>query len=128
MNKHLELASILETRKPVWFAMSHLFLQSEYKDDVETIAKILAESPYSLAELEAILRYEVTPILKADLSIFAWPGDAYDKDALEIQMTRRINRKTWFNFGLPKSIRSDWQTIQQLIAADRQLKITSKIE
>ncbi|WP_298609763.1 hypothetical protein [uncultured Thiothrix sp.] len=128
MNKHLELASIIETRRPVWFAMSQLFLQSEYKDDVETVAKTLAESPYSLPELEAILRYEVTPVLKADLSIFAWPGDAYDKDALELQLTRRINQKPWFKFGLPKSIRHDWQTLQQLIEAERQINITPKIE
>lgn len=128
MNNHSELSFILATRKPVWLAMSHLFLPSEYKDDLETIAKTLAASPYSLPELEAILRYEVTPVLKADLSIFAGLGDAYDKDVLEIQMTRRINRKPWFNFGLPKSIRKDWQTLQQLIEADRKLKITAKNE
>ncbi|TXH70265.1 MAG: hypothetical protein E6Q83_06985 [Thiothrix sp.] len=120
MTTQPDLAAILETRKPVWFALSNLFLCSEFKEDVETIAKTLAASPYSLTELEAILRDELSPVLKLNLSIFAWPGDAFDKEFLVAKLTRRLHRKPWLNFGLPKPIRKDWQTIQELIQLYRQ--------
>lgn len=111
MQHNSELDSLLEARKPVWFALSNLFLNSEFKDDVSTIAHVLAVSPYSLAELDAILRYEVTPILRLNLSIYAWPGDAFDEVWMVKKMTPRINRQPWLSLGLPKVIRADWQQV-----------------
>src|SRR5689334_20220173 len=50
-------------RRPVWYAMSDLFLDTELDDDVlQDMAKTLAASPYSIDELDKILFCEVYPV------------------------------------------------------------------
>jgi len=46
----------LKTRKPLWIALSNLFLDTELQDYNHThIAKMMHESGYSFAEIEDIL-------------------------------------------------------------------------
>lgn len=120
MQNKTDLASLITARKPVWIALSQLFIVSEYQDSPETIARTLATSPYTIDEIDSILRYEITPILRANLSIFAWPGDTFDKAWLVKKLTSRINRKPLFSFGLPKAIQADWQQVKQYVEVYRQ--------
>lgn len=48
-------------RRPVWKALSDLFVDPEERDDSQddSIVRALAESPYDLQELDAILSDEV---------------------------------------------------------------------
>ncbi|HPY39296.1 MAG TPA: hypothetical protein PLM98_02165 [Thiolinea sp.] len=120
MQNKTDLSSLIITRKPVWLALSQLFIVSEYQDSPEAIAHTLAASAYTMDEIYFILRYELTPVLRANLSIFAWPGDAFDEAWLVKKLTPRINRKPWFSFGLPKTIHADWQQVQRYVAIYRQ--------
>ncbi|MFZ1389035.1 MAG: hypothetical protein WBP46_04450 [Thiolinea sp.] len=119
MQNKTDLSSLITARKPVWIALSQLFIISEYQDSPETIARTLAASSYTIDEIDAILRYELTPALRANLSIFAWPGDAFDEAWLVKKLTPRINRQPWFSFGLPKAIQADWQQVKQYLAIYR---------
>ena len=50
----------IENRRPVWRALSDLFLDTELQEhDLSYIARILAESPYTLSEIETVLYGEV---------------------------------------------------------------------
>src|SRR5688500_1297338 len=70
----------IEERAPVWIALSELFLDTELQDDDrERIAKTLAASPYSEKKLEEILRFEVTPVLKANLRCVAGEWSGFDE-------------------------------------------------
>jgi hypothetical protein len=49
----------LDARRPVWEAFSTLFLDTDTSLHREYRSRLLARSPYSLPELEQILRDEV---------------------------------------------------------------------
>ncbi|KAG1658093.1 Antitoxin ParD [Nymphon striatum] len=58
----------LAVRKPLWIAMSDLFLDTELQDyHFSYIARKMHESGYSLDELEQILMLEVFPVCIANL-------------------------------------------------------------
>lgn len=64
----------LERRAPVWEALSELFVGKELQDyDYAGIAKTLRLSGYSLEELEKVLREEVAPVFRSNLSALAVP-------------------------------------------------------
>lgn len=64
----------LERRAPVWEALSELFVGKELQDyDYAGIAEALRLSGYSLDELENVLREEVAPVFRRNLSPLAIP-------------------------------------------------------
>lgn len=68
---------VLETRTSVWEVLSEFWLDTELQDfRLHYIKKVLAASPYSLAEVKAIHRYEVAPAVSANLMSVAgeWAG------------------------------------------------------
>lgn len=80
----------LETRRPVWVALSEFFLDTELDDgDLERIADLLATSPYSLEELETIYRDETAPVLWHNLNVPAGVWDAFDPDWLCAEAAKR---------------------------------------
>lgn len=105
-------------RYEVWEALSILFLDTEISGDLAHIARVLAQSPYSLDELEHILRVEVNPVLKSNLSIMggAWIWDGFDQDWLIAACSKRMNRKSsWFTRQVHSVIREDWEKVKQEI-------------
>ncbi|MGD9683383.1 MAG: hypothetical protein AB7W16_19635 [Candidatus Obscuribacterales bacterium] len=60
-------------RVQVWDAFSEMFLDS-YRNDEEQqwLAELIADSPFSFAELAHILIFEVAPVCGPNL--FQWPG------------------------------------------------------
>jgi hypothetical protein len=74
----------LADRRPVWEALSELFLDTELSPAVRAgIVRTLAQSPYSLPELRAILREEVHPVCVANLLSVAGVWSRFDPDWLQ---------------------------------------------
>lgn len=73
-------ADDLDQRRPVWMALSDLFLDTDPTLAHDYIVRVLAASSYSLEELDAILREEVQPACGFNLSLVAgeWAGFAAD--------------------------------------------------
>jgi hypothetical protein len=113
----------LERRRPVWDALSELFLDTELQpEDHQRIARVLSASGYSESELEKILRHELGPILFPNfLSVTgAWAG--FDLGWLEAEILRREHRR-WFRW-LPgvatiRMVRHDWASIRALLTPGR---------
>ena len=82
----------LPRRRPVWLALSDLFLDTDVSLFQEANARLLAASPYSLEELDTILREEVYPACSFNPWSVAgeWAGEwaGFDPDWLEGRICR----------------------------------------
>jgi hypothetical protein len=101
----------LEKRKPVWIALSDLFLDTDVRMSYVHIACVLAESDYSLEGLYKILDKEVTPALQHNLLDVAgdWAGFPDDWVVETI-----INRK-WSIMPKMVSLDPDWKVVSWLV-------------
>jgi hypothetical protein len=118
----------LERRAPVWEALSELFVGKELQDyDYAGIPKTLRLSGYSLDELEKVLREEVAPVFRSNLSPLAVPemeGWAHDTivkeilDYLERERTglSRMLTRLVRSRMLPGVVTERWQTIKSLLS------------
>ena len=117
--------SDLENRRPVWSAMSDLFLDTALTaKDIQRIERALARSPYSLDDLDRILLYEVYPACRSNL--FVWPGGEwlqFDPEWLERRALRRrsILMRVWTaSVGrLGRFCSFHWRRIKRAVAAER---------
>lgn len=117
----------LERRAPVWEALSELFVGKELQDyDYAGIASTLRLSGYSLEELEKVLREEVAPVFRRNLSPLAIPemeGWARDTVVEEIQAyldrertsLSRILMRLTASKTLPAVVSDRWQRIRSLL-------------
>jgi hypothetical protein len=88
-------ASDLADRRPVWAALSDLYLDTTLTPAMlEADARRLAASPYSLAELRAILADEVHPACAANLLATAGEWVPFDPAWLEQRILAR-RRSAW---------------------------------
>jgi hypothetical protein len=70
MNKPVDLYR----RAPVWEVLAELFVGRELQDyDYKAIAKVLKDSGFSIDELDNMLKTEVGPIFRRNLSPMAVP-------------------------------------------------------
>lgn len=76
----------LDARRPVWQALSTMFLDADVSLTRAPRSQLLAASPYSLPELELILIEEVYPVCWAQLSAETGPCPDFDPDVLEAQI------------------------------------------
>lgn len=118
----------LEHRAPVWEALSELFVGKELQDyDYAGIAKTLRRSGYSLDELEKVLREEVAPVFRSNLSPLAVPemeGWAHDTVVKEIRAYLEAERTglSWLlrhlgtSRALPDAATKRWQRIRTLLS------------
>lgn len=79
----------LSRRRPVWDALSTLFLDTDTSLLRPWRAQVLAASDYTVAELEQILLDEVSPACTANLRVItgAWAG--FDLNWLEERIVSR---------------------------------------
>jgi hypothetical protein len=84
-------AQMLGDRRPVWEALSELYLDTDTTPFEHRIASLLAESPYTLEEIEDILIYEVRPVCVWNAFYWEWTG--FDPDWLEREIVRV--RRSW---------------------------------
>lgn len=110
----------LEARKPVWSALSGLFLDTDTSLDRDRRAAILAASPYSIRDVERILSEEVAPVLRwKRIEVPGGEWAAFDDDWLESRILARIHRRWRFpSFG--RELRSsEWQATRAAMEAIR---------
>ena len=103
----------IEQRKPIWKALSEFYLDTKLEDsDLKQIAITFLASPYSLNEVKAIDKYEVFPVLQANLNSIAGVWDGFDEAWLVNKITSRLNKQTWLdNLGLEvKYLMNSWMT------------------
>jgi hypothetical protein len=108
----------LEARRPVWEALSTLFLDTDISLVRDYRAKALADSPYPIEDLELILRNEVFPVCSWNLLSVAGVWAGFDLDWLEERIIQRLNRR-WqvrFGFGHRTVTRSsEWRATREAI-------------
>ncbi len=80
-------------RLPVWFQMSELFLDTEFTDDgLDRVARRLARSSFSLAELDRIFIEEVTPCLWSNLIAVTGEWLIFREEFLEKEIVEKMRR------------------------------------
>lgn len=79
----------LERRRPVWEALSTLFLDTDASLDRRWRAQVLADSRYSLDELEEILLSEVYSACSGNLRSIAGEWAGFDPEWLEDRILSR---------------------------------------
>lgn len=115
----------LPRRRPVWEALSDLFLDTEVDDrSIDWIAKVLVASGYSDAELEGILWNEVCPALYENLLSPAgvWEGfkvEFVEKRIVELRTGRWTSLAAYYLGG--RMVEADWKRVQASIATRRAL-------
>lgn len=116
--------SDLEHRRPVWLAISELFLDTNLDSaDLTRIAKTLAQSPYSLEELDDILLWEVYPACWTNTYAIAGEWAGFDPEWLEA----RIKRRPWLLTAmwtatvgrLARSSSLSWRRIKRRVNHER---------
>lgn len=105
----------LSIRKPLWSALSDLFLDTELQDmDLSLIALKMRESAYSLDEITDILMTEVFPVCSSNLNPVAgiWEGfeeESLFRDILKAKQPSRVQR--WFHQRKFWMIKEDWERV-----------------
>ena len=108
----------IENRRPVWHALSDLFLDTELQDcNLSSIARTLVESPYSVTEIETILYREVYPVCIPNLLCVAGEWEGFNCQWLEESILARVKR--WWALGSIDQlnrwmIRDDWNRVTDL--------------
>ena len=73
----------IERRKPVWIALSDLWLDTEFEEsDLRRIAGAMRESGYSVEELREIYLFEVAPVVFPNLLTVAGEWAGFDPEWL----------------------------------------------
>jgi hypothetical protein len=85
----------LDARRPVWLALSDLYLDTEYRGYVRNAARELARSSFNLAELRSILCDEVHPVLARNLCVTAGVWDQFDQAWLAECILAQQRRPRW---------------------------------
>jgi len=80
----------LDHRRPVWEALSDLFLDTDTSLSRSWRIGILAASPYSIEELQQILIDEVYPVCRSNLWQIAGEWAGFDLQWLECRILRRL--------------------------------------
>ncbi|WP_147297883.1 DUF7079 family protein [Trinickia dinghuensis] len=118
----------IERRAPVWEALSELFVGRELQDyDYAAIVETLRRSRYSLDELEKVLRQEVAPVFRGNLSSLGIPemeGWARDTVVKDVQAHLGHEKKGWSRLlaqlvmskTLPELASERWQRIKLLLS------------
>lgn len=85
----------IEARRAVWSTLSDLYLDNSHRDYVRMAARELARSPYTPAELRAILFDEVHPVLAGNLCSVAGVWDRFDQAWLAQCVLVNRRRPPW---------------------------------
>jgi hypothetical protein len=101
-------------RRPVWEALSTLFLDTDVALLREHRANVHAASPYTISEIEAILTDEVFPVCRWNLLSIAGEWAGFDTDWLESQILS--SRSRFARFGASRVLHSrEWRATRAAI-------------
>ncbi len=83
----------IEARLPAWHALSSLFLDTDVTLLREWRATQLSQSPYTVEELETILRDEVFPVCSWNMFSVAGEWAGFDTDWLRSAVLKHLKRR-----------------------------------
>jgi len=90
----------IQKRRPVWTALSELWLDTELStEDLERIARVMADSGLSIEELRQVYLVEVAPVVSPNLLTVAGEWAGFDEDWLCSQIISNLRdrpRRTRF--------------------------------
>lgn len=112
---------IIAERREVWIALSDLFLDTDVRLSFAYIARVAAESKYSLEELEAICRDEVAPIVESNLLEIAGDWAGFPEDWLVGSITRRLAEKPPKPYRMETDALDQWRAVAVLVRCLRAL-------
>jgi ornithine carbamoyltransferase len=94
----------IQKRRPLWVALSELWLDTELSaEDLERIARVMADSDLSIEELRRVYCVEVAPVVSPNLLIVAGEWVGFDEEWLSSRIAsnlrdraRRTRFWSWF--------------------------------
>jgi hypothetical protein len=89
----------VERRKPVWQALSNMYLDTDNtEEEFQRIAKVIMSAGYSIDEADIINRQEVFPLVGTNLLSVAgdWAWDSYDQELIAHAVVSLRRKSTWF--------------------------------
>ncbi len=116
-------------REKVWIVLSNLFLDTDVTIYYAHIVEQCAKSPFSLNELEAILKSEVAPVCADNLMTVAGVWEGFDEEWLiaSIRKNRQFKRgifsaliQRWKNRCYGDEINEYWLKLMPQIKQLRQ--------
>ncbi len=123
-----------QKRQPIWAALSDLWLDTELTDlDLERIARVMADSSFSIEVLREIYLIEVAPVVSPNLLGVAGVWTGFDErwlcSAIVDNLRRRPRRaRFWAWFPLTRwmmtyATEEYWQKLVELVQAQRTARI-----
>lgn len=114
----------LENRRPVWDALSSMFLDTDTSLSRVWRVRILAESNYSIDQIQMILVDEVYPICRWNLLSVAGEWAGFDMAWLESKILRRLRSPLRFlhraKLGrVAVNLSGEWQATKRAVAEAR---------
>lgn len=110
----------LEQRRPVWDALSSLFLDTDVSLLRNWRSAALAASPYSVEEIEEVLVQEVFPICSWNLFSVAGEWAGFDLEWLETEILRRWRPQRRWSLGRSLVRRSrEWRRTRETVVSIR---------
>lgn len=111
----------LANRRPVWEALSELFLDTDVSASRDWRARQLAVSPYTIEQLERILIDEVCPVCQSNLHAVAgvWTGFDAEWLAASILRRRRLRRNALLSHLRKSRLPEEWHITKSMIDALR---------
>jgi hypothetical protein len=114
----------LEHRRPVWGALSDLFLDTDTSLARAWRVGILAASPYSIEEFQAILLDEVSPVCRSNFVSVAGEWAGFDPEWLENSILRHLRSPfyPWRRFNLARlalPLPQEWHDTKAAILQQR---------
>ena len=108
----------IEARLPAWDALSSLFLDTDIALLREWRATQLSKSPYTLEELETILRDEVFPVCSWNLFSVAGEWAGFDTDWLQSAILKHLKRRFRLRLGFGHRLitrNGEWRRTKDLV-------------
>lgn len=88
----------IEARKPVWSALSELWLDTELQEgDLNWIAEIMFKSGFTLKELRKIYEFEVAPVVYVNLLSPAGEWAGFNAEWLHEKIISSLNSRSAFD-------------------------------
>jgi hypothetical protein len=112
----------LDTRIPVWTALSDLYLDTDVTLSHDHIVRMLAASAYSLDELHEMLMYDVHPALYPNLLSMAGEWAGFDEAWLVERILAVRAQPRWrrrFTQWFVRDIGVQWRMLAPMIQAAR---------
>ena len=114
----------IERRKPVWLALSDLWLDTELTDsNINYIATVMVDSGYSLSELRVICDSEIAPIVYKNLLSVAGVWSGFDPHWLFEQIIAEMNKPNRWQDALLDPIRRVFMQTNHLTESEWPLLI-----